>query len=118
MKLLARLLLPPTGPARQENHQQNGSHKGGQHHAETGFENRGRHIEAPVTQKYRGAEFQTLTRPRQGLQHREIPEHDLQQQRDVTKGLHIDSGEAGNQPVAGEAGHPHEKTDNGRENDA
>ena len=54
----------------------------------------------------------------QGAQDRVIPEQQLQQQRHIAQGLHINSGEAAGRPVGGQAHHPQGEAQKGGEDDA
>ncbi len=74
-------------------------------------------VQSPDVQEDRLAEAQALARRRHRPQHGEVPEEDLQQQRDVAERLDIDQGQPGNQPVFGQAGDADDETQQRGEDD-
>ncbi|MNQ99366.1 hypothetical protein D3C85_1150970 [compost metagenome] len=76
-----------------------------------------RHVQATVADKEGVEEIVTLARPRHGQEHREVPEQDLQQGRDIAENFHIDRGQLADDPVRREPGDADDKAQQGRQND-
>ncbi len=58
-----------------------------------------------------------LARPRQGSEHREVPEQDLEQERQVADQLDIAAGEPGNQPIGRQPRNADDEAEHGRQHD-
>jgi hypothetical protein len=72
---------------------------------------------APAAATKPAEQRDALARPRQRAQHREIPEQDLEQERQVADQLHIGAGEPRNEPVGRESRDPDDEAEDGREHD-
>ncbi len=59
----------------------------------------GRHVQATAADEEGVAEVVAVARPRHGQEHREVPEQDLQQRRNVAEYFHIHRRQFGNDPV-------------------
>jgi len=70
-----------------------------QYPAKTGLEFRRWHIQAPDVQEDGIAQAQALPWRRHRPQHCEVPEEDLQQQRDVAEDFDVEQCQLGDQPV-------------------
>lgn len=110
--------LTAASPAAQPPAQQHRQHQCPEHVAESLFEQGLGQIEAPHVEEGEPANIHALTRGRQGTQHREVPEEDLQQQRDVAKRLYVDGRYLGHQPVARQARDPECEPEQGGKQDA
>ncbi|MCY1174294.1 hypothetical protein D9M73_144920 [compost metagenome] len=60
----------------------------------------------------------TVARPRHGQEHREVPEQDLQQRRNVAEDFHIYRRQLGDDPVLRQPRHTHDETQDRRQDHA
>ena len=67
--------------------------------------NRCRHVQATAADKEGVTEVMAVARPWHGQEHREVPEQDLQQRRNVAEDLDIDRHQPRDQPVRGQPQH-------------
>src|SRR5438552_12784006 len=85
--------------------------------AAAGAEDRRRHDDAAIAQKDFAKDRDALARPRQRREHGEIPEQDLEQERQIADQFDIAPGKAGEQPVWREPRNADDETKEGREHD-
>ncbi|MCY1422007.1 hypothetical protein D9M71_376750 [compost metagenome] len=101
-ELVKRLASGFEAPVGQAHHHHNGND--GQHQADDewpesfGHRSTG-HVQAPVADKEGVVDVDTAPRSRQGQEHREVPEQDLQQRWNVTESLDIHGGQLVDHPV-------------------
>ena len=81
-------------------------------------EDRARHEDAAVVDENLPEQRETLARSRQGPEHREVPEQDLEQERQVADQFHIAAGEPRQQPIGREPRDPDKKPQHRGKHDA
>ncbi len=118
MELATGSGLAAAGPTREQPAGGQPQQQGRGHQPEAGLEQGAGQIEPAQIQVHRAPEIQALARPRQGPQHREVPEKDLQQQRDIAENLDIGGRQAGDQPIARQPRHADYEAEQGRQRDA
>nr|GEY82994.1 hypothetical protein [Tanacetum cinerariifolium] len=95
----------------------------GQHHADherpRGIGgNRGRHVQAAAADEERPEKPVCSPRTRQGQEHREVPEQDLQQWRDITEDFDVNRRQLVDDPVVGQTRDADDEAQQGREDHA
>ena len=85
---------------------------------EAGLRNGRRQVEAAHIDEASPGQGVALPRPRQALQHGEVPKKELQQQRHVADDLDVDGREPRHEPVGGKARNADDEPDHGRQHDA
>ena len=118
MERLASRFPPPPRPARDADRGADRDQQRQPHPARAILEQRLGRVETAVVEVEQIRERHALARVRQSLQHREVPEQDLEQQRDVADDLDVDRGKTRDQPVGREARQPDHEAEDGRQNDA
>ncbi len=117
-KLLTGPILTNVGPAPHKEECDDGHDERRGDEVESLFGHRAREVQAAVVEKKTVAHGQALARPRQWSQHREVPEEDLQQQRNVAKHFDVDHRQLRDQPVGGKPRDAEDETEDGGEQDA
>ncbi|MNM98999.1 hypothetical protein D3C81_1115470 [compost metagenome] len=115
---LARLVETLVGLAHHQRDRDNRQHHGGGERPEAVGHRRARHVQATVADEEGVVDIDTAPRSRQGQEHREVPEQDLQQRRDVAKGLHIHGRQLVDHPVRRQPRHTDDETQERRQDDA
>ena len=85
---------------------------------EASFRGGGGQIEAAYVEETPSRNGEALSRRRQRLQHREVPEEQLQQQRNVAHHFDVNRRETGDQPVGGKTRDADHEPQNGGDDDA
>ena len=112
-------LAPAPGPARQQRRPpRSATTQRDQGRAGALPEHGQRDAQAAVVEEDRLADRDAVARMRQRLQDREVPEQELEQQRDVADRLDVDDGEARDQPVGREPRKADDEAEDGRQDDA
>ena len=93
-ELLAGFVLAPARPSSQQENPGNGDRDGDQDEGKPWLRDRFGCGKAAVVDKDRVQNLDRLSDQGQGLEHGEVPEQELQQQRDVANGLYIHTDEA------------------------
>ena len=106
-------LIHPEQHDADQKHRRDGQHEC----AETSFENRGGEVEPALVKESDVEQVETLARPRQRTQHREIPVEQLQQQRNVAHDLDVSGRHARDELIAREPREPDDKAEQRGEED-
>jgi hypothetical protein len=117
-ELLAGPFLARMGPARQSDDADDARDQGHQDQPETLLQDRRRRIEPADVEEKDIEQRVAVLRRGHVPEHREIPEKDLQQQRDVAQHLDVDGGQIGDQPVPRQPGNADDESDDRGEEDA
>ncbi|MNQ83194.1 hypothetical protein D3C85_982670 [compost metagenome] len=106
------------GPAAHQHDGDDGDYNAGHKRPEAVRHQRGRHVQATAADEEGVAEVMTVARPRHGQEHREVPEQDLQQRRNVAEDFHIYRRQLGDDPVLRQPRHTHDETQDRRQDHA